>query len=75
MSITSLSPAGQRLWGQNGYRSVLPAVAKTFKFPTPASLFTIDSLGGWTKVTTQFFDPNTGIVAQIERGRGVSTGS
>jgi sulfate transport system substrate-binding protein len=70
-----LSPAGQRLWGENGYRPVLPAVAKTFKFPTPASLFTIDSLGGWTKVTKQFFDPNTGIVAQIERGRGVSTGA
>jgi sulfate/thiosulfate-binding protein len=70
-----LSPAGQRLWGGNGYRPVLPAVAKTFTFPTPASLFTIDSLGGWTKVTTQFFDPNSGIMAQIERGRGVSTGS
>jgi sulfate transport system substrate-binding protein len=70
-----LSPAGQRLWGENGYRPVLPAVAKTFKFPTPPSLFTIDSLGGWTKITKQFFDPNTGIIAQIERGRGVSTGS
>jgi sulfate transport system substrate-binding protein len=72
-----LSPAGQHLWGQNGYRPVLPAVARTFKFPTPSALFTINSLGlgGWTKVTKQFFDPNTGIMAQIERGRGVSTGS
>jgi sulfate transport system substrate-binding protein len=70
-----LSPAGQRLWGQNGYRPVLTAVAKTFSFPAPAALFTIDSLGGWTNVTKQFFDPTTGIVAQIERGRGVSTGS
>jgi sulfate/thiosulfate transport system substrate-binding protein len=69
------SPAGQTIWGQQGYRPVLPAVAKTFTFPTPKDLFTIDSLGGWTKVTKQFFDPQNGIMAQIERGRGVSTGS
>jgi sulfate transport system substrate-binding protein len=68
------SASAQRLWGQNGYRPVLPSVATTFHFPTPRELFTIDSLGGWTKVTKQFFDPQNGIIAQIERGRGVSVG-
>ncbi|HWE64708.1 MAG TPA: sulfate ABC transporter substrate-binding protein [Chloroflexota bacterium] len=68
------SAAGQRLFGQNGYRPVLSSVASTFHFPTPAQLFTIDSLGGWDKVTKQFFDPQNGIVAQIERGHGVSVG-
>lgn len=70
-----LSPAGQAIFGRNGYRPVLPAAAKQFHFPTPKTLFTIAAFGGWTKVTKQFFDPQTGIVAQIERGRGVSVGS
>ena len=28
-----LSPAGQKVWGQQGYRPVLPSVAKQFHFP------------------------------------------
>jgi sulfate/thiosulfate-binding protein len=70
-----LSAAGQKIWGQQGYRPVLPAVAAQFKFPTPQKTFTIDSLGGWTKVNTTFFDPATGVVAKIEQGLGVSTSS
>jgi sulfate/thiosulfate transport system substrate-binding protein len=50
-------------------------VAKTFNFLRPKSLFTIDSLGGWTKVTKQFFDPQSGIMAAVERSKGVSVGS
>jgi ABC-type sulfate transport system substrate-binding protein len=38
-------------------------------------VFTIASLGGWTKVNTAFFTPSTGIVAKIEQGLGVSTAS
>ena len=70
-----LSPAGQKIWGQQGYRPVLPKVAAQFKFPTPKKLFTIASLGGWTKVNTAFFTPSTGVVAKIEQGLGVSTAS
>jgi sulfate/thiosulfate-binding protein len=70
-----LSPAGQKVWGQQGYRPVLPAVAATFKFPKPKKLFTIDSLGGWTSVNKTFFTPQTGTVAQIEQNLGVSTSS
>jgi sulfate/thiosulfate transport system substrate-binding protein len=70
-----LSPAGQKVWGQQGYRPVLSSVASQFKFPKPGTLFTIDSLGGWTKVNTVFFTPGTGVVAKIEQGLGVSTSS
>jgi len=70
-----LSPAGQTVWGQQGYRPVLPSVAAKFKFPQPKSLFTIDHLGGWTSINKSFFDPQTGIVAKVEQTLGVSTAS
>jgi sulfate/thiosulfate transport system substrate-binding protein len=70
-----LSPAGQTVWGEQGYRPVLPAVAATFNFPKPKTLFTINTLGGWTAVNAKFFDPQTGIVAKIEQSLGVSTAS
>jgi sulfate/thiosulfate-binding protein len=70
-----LSPAGQKVWAQQGYQPVLASVAKKFKFSEPKTLFTIASLGGWTKINTSFFDPTTGVVAQIESGLGVSTAS
>jgi sulfate/thiosulfate transport system substrate-binding protein len=70
-----LSPAGQTVWGQQGYRPVLPSVASKFDFPKPQTLFTIDALGGWTAVNTKFFDPTTGIVAKDEQSLGVSTAS
>ncbi len=70
-----LSSAGQKVWGQQGYRPVLPSVAATFTFPKPKVLFSIDKLGGWTAVNTKFFDPQTGIVAQDEQALGVSTAS
>jgi len=69
------STAGQTIFATNGYRPLLPAVAKTFHFPTPKVLFTIADFGGWDTVTKQFFDPQTGIMAHIERDRGVSGGS
>ena len=70
-----LSPAGQTVWGQQGYRPVLPSVAAKFKFPKPKTLFTIAKFGGWTAVNTKFFDPTTGIVAKDEQSLGVSTAS
>jgi sulfate transport system substrate-binding protein len=70
-----VSPAGQKIWGQQGYRPVLPSVAKQFHFPKPQKLFTIEQAGGWTKVNKTFFDPQSGVVAHIESGLGVSTSS
>jgi sulfate transport system substrate-binding protein len=65
---------GQQLFAAKGYRPVVPAVAKTYRFQKPKTLFTIRSfhLGGWSKVQTQFFNPTNGIMAQIERGKGIS---
>ena len=72
-----LSPAGQELWAKLGYRPVISSAtaAAGVHFTVPQSLFTIDSLGGWTSVAKKFFDPTTGIVARIESGLGVSTAS
>jgi sulfate/thiosulfate transport system substrate-binding protein len=68
------TPAAQLLFGQSGYRPVDPTVRKKFTYPFRPQLFTIKYVGGWDKVTKQFFDPKTGIVAKIEQGLGVSTG-
>jgi sulfate transport system substrate-binding protein len=67
-----LSPAGQAIWASKGYRPVTSGGASS-NFPTPPGLFTIDALGGWTTVTKQFFEPETGIVTKIEQSLGVST--
>jgi sulfate/thiosulfate-binding protein len=61
------TPKAQRIFGENGYRPVGPAVLKSFKFPVRPWLFTIKSLGGWAKVDKQFFDPSTGIVTKIQK--------
>ncbi len=70
-----LSPAGQKIWAENGYRPVIEGVAKPGEFPTPAGLFTIDDLGGWSKVDKEFFETegSVGIVTKIEESLGVST--
>ena len=72
-----LSEAGQELWAKEGYRPVVASAAQAagVTFQTPSDLFTIDSLGGWTKDAKSFFDPQTGIVAKIETSLGVSTSS
>jgi sulfate/thiosulfate transport system substrate-binding protein len=71
------SAAGQKIWAQEGYRPVMPSVAKQFasEFPTPPQLFTIDYLGGWTKVKDTFFDPSSGSITKIEQEAGVPTAS
>jgi sulfate transport system substrate-binding protein len=71
------TPAAQTIWGEQGYRPVVPSVAKQFasKFPNPPELFTIDSLGGWTKVKDEFFGSSTGSVTKIEQAAGVPTAS
>jgi sulfate/thiosulfate-binding protein len=68
-----VSPAGQAIWAAQGYRPVISRVAAAAKFPSPPGLFTIGALGGWPKVTKEFFDPETGIVTKIEQSQGVST--
>jgi sulfate/thiosulfate transport system substrate-binding protein len=69
------STAGQTLFAEKGFRPVDPAVAAKYKdkFPEPKDLFTIDDLGGWDKVSTDFFDTTNGSVAAIEANLGVAT--
>lgn len=68
-----LSPAGQEIWVKKGYRPVISGVPGASSFPTPPGLFTIEALGGWSKVDKEFFEPETGIVTKIEQSLGVST--
>jgi sulfate transport system substrate-binding protein len=71
------TPAAQTIWAQQGYRPVVKSVLKQYatEFPTPAGLFTIKSLGGWTKVKKTFFDPSSGLITKIEQAAGVPTAS
>ena len=71
------SPAAQALWAQKGYRPVDKSVLAQYssKYPTPAQLFTINSLGGWTSVNKTFFAPSTGSITKIEQAAGVPTAS
>ena len=71
------SPAAQTIWASKGYRPVVSSVASQFasKFPTPAQLFTIDSLGGWTQVKAKFFAPSTGLITKMEQAAGFPTAS
>jgi len=67
------SDAGQKLWAENGYRPVNPKLVDPKQFPTPKDLFEISKFGGWGKVNDEFFDDESGSVAQIEKELGVST--
>jgi sulfate transport system substrate-binding protein len=73
------SDAGQRVLATEGFRPLNPAdVPPTVKgandpsdpYPAIGKLETIADLGGWTKVNTEFFDPDNGIVSQIEKANG-----
>jgi sulfate/thiosulfate-binding protein len=70
-----LSREGQQVFADSGYRPVDPAVLERNRdtFPDPKALFTIEDLGGWESVSAEFFDPQSGSVAEIERSLGVAT--
>src|SRR3954454_2465150 len=71
----SLSKPAQEVFASWGYRPTDPSVlaANKSKFPTPSGLFTIDKVGGWSKVNDELFDPDKGSIANIEEDAGVST--
>jgi sulfate/thiosulfate-binding protein len=70
--------AGQQVFADWGYRPIVLSVLEKNrkKFPVRPGQFSIDQLGlgGWDKVQKRFFDPNTGILARIERQVGGVTG-
>jgi sulfate/thiosulfate transport system substrate-binding protein len=61
------TPDAQKVFGEKGYRSILPEVLETFDFPKPTDLLTIADFGGWAEATTKFFDPDNGIVAKVQQ--------
>ena len=72
------TPAAQQIFAEFGYRPILKSVleANRSKFPKRPDIFTINNLGlgGWDKVMKDFFDPRTGIMAEVEREVGGVTG-
>jgi sulfate/thiosulfate transport system substrate-binding protein len=72
------TPAAQQVFADFGYRPIVPSVleANRRKFPKRPDMFTITNLGlgGWPKVMKDFFDPNTSVMADIERKVGGVTG-
>jgi sulfate/thiosulfate-binding protein len=68
-----VTPEAQKIYAAKGYRSVLPDLVDKSVYPDPKTLFKIDDFGGWPKVNDEFFDPDKGSVAAIEKDLGVST--
>ena len=68
-----MTPDAQKIYAANGYRPVLPDLVDKNTYPDPQKLFKIDEFGGWPKVNDEFFDPDGGSVAEIEKDLGVST--
>lgn len=67
------TPAAQRIFANAGYRPVVSGVARSGEFKDPASLYTIDDVGGWTSATKKLFDPQTGALVDVEKKLGVAT--
>ena len=67
------SDEGQKVFGEEGYRPVVQSVLETFDFPTPPGLFTIAEVGGWDTVQEEFFDRETGFMAEVQRELGEPT--
>jgi ABC-type sulfate transport system substrate-binding protein len=70
-----LSVPGQQLFAKNGWRPAVDGVSpgtvegandSSSPFPTPTTLTTVESLGGWSSVNTKFFDADNGISTKIE---------
>jgi sulfate/thiosulfate-binding protein len=72
------TPAAQQVFADRGYRPVVKSVlqANRKRFPARPGQFTIDQLGlgGWAKVQQEFFDPDKGVMAVIERKVGGAAG-
>jgi sulfate/thiosulfate transport system substrate-binding protein len=67
------TPEAQKIFVSKGYRPVVEGVPGADQFPTPASLFTIADLGGWSQVNDTFFASDGSVMASIEQGLGIST--
>lgn len=61
------SAPAQRIWAEEGFRPVDPAVAAEFteELPVPTQLHTVADLGGWAKIYPDLFDRQTGEITKI----------
>ncbi len=75
------SAEGQKVFASHGFRplgtgvdpgQVEGANDPAAPFPAVKKLVTIADLGGWSTVSTKFFDEKTGIVTQIQDASGIS---
>jgi sulfate/thiosulfate transport system substrate-binding protein len=64
---------GQKIFAEKGYRSVREDLVDETTYPAPKNLFTIDDLGGWSTVNDEFFDPEKGVMAAINKDQGFPT--
>jgi sulfate/thiosulfate-binding protein len=67
------SPTAQKIFADAGYRPVTAGVKGSVSFKDPSGLFTIAEVGGWTTVSKKFFDPQSGVLVDVERQLGVAT--
>lgn len=69
------TPEAQAVFGNHGFRPVAPeALAQFPDLATPANLATVnDDLGGWAEARPKFFDPDSGIMAQIFQRLGIGS--
>lgn len=61
------STQAQRIWAEQGFRPVDPAVALEFadELPAPQKLYTVADLGGWAQIYPDLFDRKTGEITNI----------
>jgi sulfate transport system substrate-binding protein len=76
-----LSDEGQEAFASKGFRPLDPSLTvdvpgandPSNPFPAPKTLTTIDGdFGGWSAVSTKFFDEDTGIITKIQQETGKS---
>ena len=67
------TPEAQKVFGDAGYRPVNAEALAAVSYAKPANLFTIADLGGWDAVVEEFFDRDSGLMAQINRELGQPT--
>jgi sulfate transport system substrate-binding protein len=71
---TDFAKVGFRPVGQEVSVEVPGANDPAHPFPAPARLLTLDKdFGGWTDAAKRFFDPDTGLVTQIQKATGKSS--
>ena len=68
------SEQAQKIFAGKGYRSIIPELVDAKKYPKPAKQFEIDKFGGWDAVNDKFFDPEKGVIGDINRDLGQATG-